>query len=438
MGILGGVVKLRQLVILLLAAPRYRRHMTKQNRQEPAISPKKAAKILARREYAGPAFLSGAFRPFFLGASVWAVVSIAYWLGQYNGWLDAPEGILGRDWHIHEMLFGFAGAALAGFILTAVPNWTGRLPVRGWRLGGLAALWLLGRLVMLSGMPMLMLLDVVFLFVLAGVIAREIIGGRNKRNLVVVGMITLMATANLLTHLERLGMFGLDGHSWRFALAVLLSLLSLIGGRVTPSFTRNVLAKQNIAHMGDKAIQPKMPAKPGGKTDIIVMLFAAVSLMVWVFLPDHKMTGILLCLAGVGQAFRLFRWQGLQVLNQSIIVVLHIAYAWLAFGLWLLGLSILWDGLLAADAIHGLTIGAVGIMIAAMMSRASFGHSGLPMQAGWALSTVYVLVGVAVLLRLFAAFLPAQLMVNLAGLAWIAAFTLFSVVFMPLYFKKRR
>lgn len=233
-------------------------------------------------------------------------------------------------------------------------------------------------------------------------------------------------------------MFNMDGHSWRFALAVLLSLLSLIGGRVTPSFTRNVLAKQNVGDMGGKAIQPKMPAKPGGNIDKAVMVFSAVSLLVWVFLPDHKMTGILLCTSGMGQAFRLFRWQGLQVLNQSIIIVLHIAYLWLAFGLWLLGLSILWDGLLASDAIHGLTIGAVGIMIAAMMSRASFGHSGLPMQAGWALSTVYVLVGFAVLLRLAAAFVSAQLMVNFAGLTWIAAFTLFVVVFMPLYFKKRK
>ena len=412
--------------------------MTKQNKQEPVSSPEKVEKILARREYAGPAFLSGAFRPFFLGASVWAVVSIAYWLALYNGWTEAPDGIHGRDWHIHEMLFGFAGAALAGFILTAVPNWTGRLPVRGWPLGGLASLWLMGRLVMLSGMPMLMLLDVVFLFVLAGVVAREIIGGRNKRNLLVAGMITLMATANLLTHLERLEMLGLDGHSWRFALAVLLSLLSLIGGRVTPSFTRNLLARQNLANMEGKAIQSKMPAKTGGKIDKTVMLFSAVTLAIWVFLPEHKVTGILLCFAGLGQTVRLSRWQGLQIINQSIIVVLHVAYAWLGLGLGLLGLSILWDGLLAADAIHGLTIGAVGTMIAAMMSRASFGHSGLPMKAGWALSTVYVLVAASVLFRLTAAFISAQMMVNLAGLTWIVAFTLFVAVFMPLYFKKRK
>ncbi|MCF6274861.1 MAG: NnrS family protein, partial [Robiginitomaculum sp.] len=370
--------------------------MTKHNRQDPAHSPEKAATILARQEYSGPAFLSGSFRPFFLGASVWAVVAIGYWLALYNGWLDAlgmASGVItGRDWHIHEMLFGFGGAALAGFILTAVPNWTGRLPVRGWPLGGLAALWLLGRLVMLSGISVLMLLDLVFLFALAAVVAREIIGGRNKRNLVVAGMITLMATANLLTHLERLDIFAMDGHSWRFALAVLLTLLSLIGGRVTPSFTRNLLAKQNSAHMKP----PKMPAKPGGKIDKIVMLFSALSLLVWVFAPTNTITGILLCLAGAGQLFRLSRWQGVQVMNQSIIVVLHIAYGWLGLGLILLGAAILWDGFLVSDAIHGLTIGAIGIMIAAMMSRASFGHSGLPMRAGWALTSVYALIGLAV------------------------------------------
>ncbi len=408
--------------------------MAQQSKPEPTLSPGKAAKILARRDYAGPAFLSGAFRPFFLGASVWAVVAIGYWLALYNGWMDTPEAITGRDWHIHEMLFGFGGAALAGFILTAVPNWTGRLPVRGWPLGGLAAIWLLGRLVMLSGQPVLMLLDVVFLFILSAVVAREIIGGRNKRNLVVVGMITLMATANLLTHLERVGLFAMDGHSWRFALAVLLTLLSLIGGRVTPSFTRNLLAKQNPA-LKEPA---KMPAKPGGKIDKIVMLFSALSLLVWVFAPTYFGTGILLCLAGLGQLFRLSRWQGFQVMHQSIIVVLHIAYAWLGLGLFLLGTAILWDGFLVSDAIHGLTIGAIGIMIAAMMSRASFGHSGLAMRAGWALTSVYALIGLAVILRLAAGFFAPQIMVTLSGLAWIAAFIIFAATFMPLYFKPRQ
>jgi len=404
--------------------------MTKQSKQEPTPS----AKILARREYAGPAFLSGAFRPFFLGASVWAVVSIAYWLAIYNGWVSAPDAISGRDWHIHEMLFGFVGAAVGGFILTAVPNWTGRLPVRGWPLGGLAALWLLGRIVMLSEIPMLMLLDIVFLFALAFVVAREIIGGRNKRNLVVAVMITLLAVANLLTHVERLQIVNMDGHSWRFTLAVLLSLLSLIGGRVTPSFTRNLLARQSVATMGP----PKMPAKPGGKIDKFVMVFSAISLLVWVFAPTHMGTGIALCLAGAAQLFRLSRWQGMQVINQSIIVVLHIAYAWIGLSLILLGASILSDRLLTSDAIHGLTIGAIGIMIAAMMSRASFGHSGLPMKAGWALTTVYGLVGLAVILRLGAAVWSPLTMINLAGLAWVLAFTLFVVFFLPLYFKARR
>ena len=397
--------------------------------QNKSSEPTPTASILARREYSGPAFLSGAFRPFFLGASVWAVVAIAYWLAQYNGWLAVPEALTGRDWHIHEMIFGFVAAALGGFILTAVPNWTGRLPVRGWPLGGLALLWLLGRFAMLSGHPVLMLVDTLFLFVLAAVVAREIIGGRNKRNLVVVGMIILIALANLWTHLERLEIVAQDGYGWRFGLAVLSSLLGLIGGRVTPSFTRNLLARQNAT---------KMPAQPGGKIDNIVMLFSALALLVWVFLPEHPATGVLLLLAGLGHGVRLSRWQGLQVAGQSIIVVLHIAYAWLAFGFGLLGLSILWDGLLAADAVHGLGIGAVGIMIAAMMSRASFGHSGLPTRAGWALSLVYLLIIVAVLLRLAASFWDAQTMINLSGLAWISGFALFVAVFMPLYFKKRR
>lgn len=416
--------------------------MVKHEPQESAAS----TRILARREYAGPAFLSGAYRPFFLGASVWAVIAIVHWLALYNGLISAPEAITGRDWHIHEMIFGFAGAALGGFILTAVPNWTGRLPVRGWPLGGLAFLWLIGRLAMLSGHSVLMLVDILFLFALAAVVAREIIGGRNKRNMVVAAMISLIALANLWTHLERLAVVPQDGYSWRFSLAVFLVLLSVIGGRVTPSFTRNLLARQNVASKDHKALQVKMPAKPGGKIDKAVMLFAALALLFWVFIPDHKITGTMLVLAGLGHMARLSRWQGLQVITQSIIIILHIAYAWLGLGFVLLGLSVLWDGLLASDAIHGLTIGAVGIMIAAMMSRASLGHSGLTMRAGRVLTSVYLLIGAAVLLRLAAGlaaglatgFLDRQIMVNLAGLAWIVGFALFALVFMPLYFKKRR
>ncbi len=406
------------------------RFMKRNKEQEPAPT----ASILARRQYSGPAFLSGAFRPFFLGASIWAVVGIAYWLALFNGLMSAPEALGGRDWHIHEMVFGFAGAAMGGFVLTAVPNWTGRLPVRGWPLGGLVLLWLTGRVAMLSGHPVLMLLDIVFLFVLAAVVAREIIGGRNKRNLVIVAMISLIALANLWTHLERLQIVTADGYGWHFALATLLSLLGLIGGRVTPSFTRNLLARQSMTN----TVPPKMPAKPGGKIDKAVILFAALSLLLWVFFPEHEITGMVLVLAGLGHAVRLARWQGLAVITQPIIVVLHIAYAWLALGFGLLGLSILWNGFFAADALHGLTIGAVGMMIAAIMSRASLGHSGLPLRAGWALSLVYLLVAVAAMLRLAAGFFAQQVLVNLSGLAWIAGFALFVTIFMPLYFKKRR
>jgi len=386
--------------------------------------------VLARRQYSGPAFLSGAFRPFFLGASVWAVVGIAYWLAQYNGFVSAPEALSGRDWHIHEMIFGFAGAAMGGFILTAVPNWTGRLPVRGWPLGGLALLWLMGRVAMLSGHPVLMLLDIVFLFVLATVVAREIIGGRNKRNLVVAGMISLMALANLWTHLK----LGVTRPPIRPSK---LSNTANANRQPEPS-AATISNRSKCVHKFASAIKLIMPAKPSGQIDKVVMLFAALALLLWVFFPVHKITGVALVLAGLGHAVRLARWQGLAVINQSIIVVLHIAYAWLALGFGLLGLSILWDGFLAADAIHALTIGAVGMMIAAMMSRASFGHSGLPMRAGWVLSLVYLLVGVAAVLRLAAGFFAQQTLVNLSGLAWSIGFALFVAVFMPLYFKKRR
>ena len=388
---------------------------------------------MRRRNYSGPAFLSGAFRPFFLAASVWGAASIGLWLYMLSG---APSlEMSGTDWHSHEMIFGFVSAALAGFILTAIPNWTGRLPVRGAPLAGLALLWLLGRLAILGGalfgLEWVALLDLLFPFALFFVVLREIVSGKNKRNFPVAILFGVLAFANVLFHAEEFTNIGLSGHGWRLGLGVVIMLISVISGRVVPSFTRNWLAKNGAAGQ-------RLPAQPSS-LDKTVLLLCAAALLAWVLFPDFLASGVLLMLAGAGQLVRLSRWRGLSTLRASIVFVLHIGYGWIGLGFILLGLSVLWSGFAGTAAIHGLTIGGVGTMIAAVMSRASLGHSGRTIKAGLGLSLVYIFISLGALARLLSGFLPDLYMalVYTSGGLWIAAFALYAALFLPLYFTPR-
>ena len=201
----------------------------------------------------GIALFKQGFRPFFLAAGLSAFVLVMNWVISLLGYVDIYSGFDPVDWHAHEMVFGMASAAIAGFLLTAVPNWTGRMPLQGWPLIGLFSLWLAGRIVMYSGSitspEVTAVIDVSFLIVLLGVLVREIVAGRNWRNLPITVVLGLLATANIFSHLEALGYAETDGMSYRMAIAVVISLIALIGGRVIPSFTRNWLSKQKSAQL---------------------------------------------------------------------------------------------------------------------------------------------------------------------------------------------
>lgn len=391
-----------------------------------------------RREYTGPAFLSGAFRPFFLAASVWAVVSIFVWVLIISGVGNFPSALVETSWHSHEMIFGFGGAALAGFILTAVPNWTGRLPVRGMPLAVLAGLWLLGRLSILAAaflnIQWIGLFDLPFLFALSFAVFREILSAKNKRNVPVAGLFGVFALANLIFHLEGFGVSGFDGHGWRLGLGATVVLIAVIGGRIVPSFTRNWLAKS--APRG--GAKPRLPVTPNALDKYIVIL-TGIALSAWTIAPEFIGSGLALILAGAGQLLRVSRWRGLSTLKSSIVFILHIGYAWIGLGLALLGTSIIWGGLISSNAIHALTIGAVGTMIAAVMSRASLGHAGRKIKAGLGLSSVYILISIAVCLRLATAPFPElySVWIMASGSAWMLAFAIFAALFFPLYLKPR-
>jgi uncharacterized protein involved in response to NO len=378
-----------------------------------------------RRDYAGPALLSYGFRPFFLAAALWAGLGVLLWLPQYYGAFALPTRLAPLDWHIHEMLFGYVAAAIAGFLLTAVPNWTGRLPINGAPLAALALLWLAGRLAMAVsaqiGETAAAAIDVAFLVVLAAVIAREVIAGKNWRNLRPLVILGVLIAGNIVFHLEVLATGAAD-YGVRLSIAAIVMLIALVGGRIVPSFTNNWLARNNPG---------RLPV-PFSRFDIVCMAAAALALVAWVAAPGHAVTGALLLLAGLLHAARLARWAGERTLRDRLVLVLHVAYGFVPAGFILLGLSVYWSAVPPSAGIHAWTAGAMSLMPLAVMTRASLGHTGRPLVASAGTQVVYAFAFVAAVLRIVAALVPAGVLLDLAGLAWLAAFGGFVVLFGPL------
>jgi uncharacterized protein involved in response to NO len=377
---------------------------------------------------------SAGFRPFFLLAGLWSAVAVPVWLYAYAAGLALPGALPAVIWHVHEMVFGFAFAAAAGFLLTAIPNWTGRLPLRGAPLAMLALLWLAGRAaVLLSshlGAAVAALIDLAFPVALMSVVARELVAGRNWRNLPMLAALALLFAGSLLVHLHALGLAytGLAGN--RLGVATLLMLIALVGGRIVPSFTRNWLAKHRPGG--------KMPA-PTGPPDLAALAAAFAALAAWVAAPEAVVTQWLALAAGLALGLRLSRWCGLATVREPLLFVLHAGYGWLAFGLLLLGVNGIAPFLPPGAALHALTVGAVGTMTLAVMTRATLGHSGRALEAGAATTLAYLLVSLGALLRLAAplageAFLALTLA---AGAAWSAAFLLFVATYGRLLMTER-
>ncbi|MFO1048477.1 MAG: NnrS family protein [Geminicoccaceae bacterium] len=378
-------------------------------------------------------FVQG-FRPFFLAAGIWAPMALAIWIAALAGGVMPPTGLPIVAWHPHELLFGYAGAVVAGFLLTAVPNWTGRLPVGGWRLLLLCLVWLAARLAGLTGGALspwpAVLLDPGFWLLLVAAMAREIMAGRNWRNLPVIALAGVLGLACLLSQLEALG-YASGPLGRRLGLAALWLLIGLIGGRVVPSFTRNWLAKRGAA---------ALPAH-FGRLDWLALVVLPAALAVWVALPDAAPAGALLALAGMVTLLRLARWRGLATTAEPLVTVLHLGYAWLGAGLLLLGLGILLPhsvGRLAT--LHALSAGAIGTMTLAIMTRATLGHTGRALAADRTTVAVYALVQAGALLRVVAPALPSpyEATLGLAALLWGGAFVLFVARYGPLLVEARR
>jgi len=389
------------------------------------------APIPRLRDYTGPALLSYGFRPFFLFGSLYAGLAILAWLPLFYGKLELSTAFAPRDWHIHEMLYGYLPAVITGFLLTAVPNWTGRMPLQGRPLLALILAWAAGRVAVTTsawiGWEAAAVIDNGFLLLVGIAMAREIVKGRNWRNLKVLIAIGVLAIGNIVFHVEAHALGSAD-YGIRFGIAATMTLIMLVGGRIIPSFTRNWLARENPG---------RLPAS-FGRFDVVSMITAGVALVMWTAAPEWSVTGAALIAAGVLQAVRLARWAGERTWRDRLVLILHVAYAFVPLGFVLVGLAAL--GVLQSGAgIHAWTGGAMGIMTLAVMSRASLGHTGRALAATASVQVLYMLAVAAAVTRVCAAIHPdwSSMLLHVAGGAWAAAFVGFALAYWTVFTRPR-
>ena len=400
------------------------------------VTPTRGEQMLALRRArmaAAPPFLRGGFRPFFFGGALWAAVAILLWMANLSWQLPLPSAFAPLSWHRHEMLFGFVGAILAGYLLTSVANWTGWLPVAGAELLLLFLLWALGRAAMLAsgwiGWLPAAIVDVGFYLVLGLAIAREVFAAR-RRDYSMLGPLLLLALANAVDHAEAAGLLPAEDRGIRAGLALVVLFISLVGGKLVPSFTRNWLAKQQV--------RAGLPGQPG-RYDRAAILATVLALAAWVAFPAAWPTAWLLLLAGVAQLVRLGRWRGWRVWREPGVLILHIGYLWIPLGLLLLGAALAFAWPPSTLAIHALAAGGMATMILAVMTRTALSQTGRPWPPARYTTPVYLLVSLGALLRLAAALWPGQLpgLLPLAALFWGGAFLWFVFGYRRIFFASR-
>lgn len=389
------------------------------------------APIPRLRAYEGPALFSYGFRPFFLFGSLYAGLAILAWLPMFYGELELSTAFAPRDWHIHEMLYGYLSAVVTGFLLTAVPNWTGRMPLQGRPLIVLVLIWVAGRVAVTTsawiGWQAAALIDVSFLIVVAAAMAREIIKGKNWRNLKVLIALSALTIGNIAFHVEA-NLTGAAEYGIRIGIAATMMLVMVIGGRIVPSFTRNWLSRQNPG---------RRPAS-FGTFDMVSMVGAGVALLAWIVLPAWRVTGVALIAAGFVQAIHMARWAGDRTWRDRLVLILHVAYAFVPLGFILTGLASL--GLIPTGAgIHAWTGGAMGGMTLAVMSRASLGHTGRALVASRMTQVLYLFIVITAVARIVAALLPdwTDALLHLAGAAWAVTFIGFALTYWNVFTRPR-
>lgn len=371
-----------------------------------------------RTAYEGPALFSYGFRPFFLSAILFALIVVPVWWLVWKGDVGLGGPFVPTDWHVHEMIFGYSAAVVTGFLFTAVPNWTGRLPTRGLSLAVLLALWAAGRLAVAGLTPFgpvgVAFTDQIFLLSVAAMIAREIIAGKNWRNLKVLVPVSLLWLANILFHVEAATQ-GSAGFARRLSIALVIFLVMLIGGRIVPSFTRNWLVQRGAV---------RLPVA-FNRFDMACMAGGAVALFFWVAVPNSLACAFLSAVAALLHLVRLGRWGGHATWRSPLLVMLHLSYLMVPFGF--ASVSGAAIGLVnPAVPAHVFGIGVIGGMTVAVMMRATMGHTGRALVAGPVLTIAFALVFLATFARVAGQGISVGAYdgIDLAAALWAVSFAL--------------
>ena len=372
------------------------------------------------------------FRPFFLLAAVFACVIVPQWIlvvagvAHPTGYLDAPS------WHAHEMVFGYAVAVIAGFLLTAVGNWTQRETVVGTPLLVLSALWAAGRAAMVlagalpRGLPALV--DLAFLPALIVVLARPIIAARNRRNIAMLGILGALFAANVVIHLDALGVMALGTarHARLVAIDVVLLVMLIIAGRVFPMFTRSAT--------GATSVRSSPPL------DVLTIAAMAALTLLDALVPERAATAAAAGAAGVLALARAARWGTRHTARDPLLWILHAGYGWLVVGLLLRALARLVPVIPGSLATHALTVGAIGSLTLGMMARVSLGHTGRRLIASRSTVGSFAAITTAAFARVAVPmFAPSWYLASLVAAAglWTLAFVLFLLAYVPVLLAPR-
>lgn len=377
------------------------------------------------------------FRPFFLMASLYASWSAVTWILLYTTPLSIPH--LWSDsaiWHAHEMIFGYTSAVIAGFLLTAVPNWTKVRPIRAWPLILLTLLWLAGRILMHAGATLpwvtVAIVDVLFLPVIGIILLKAVIKGRNTRNYVFFLILGLLTILNTLIHATIQGYtFWLNtSQALHASVFLIILMITVFGGRVIPIFTRNALkvAGTEVTITNIPALEKACPAS--------VAILACLTIS---GTTENSLTGCIAFLAGFLNLIRMSAWKGHRTLNMPIVWILHAGYSWISIGLITYGLALLAFPQLQLIALHILTIGGIGTTTLAMMTRVSLGHTGHQLKAAQAIVVAYLVLQTAVLIRIIGGlnFMDYSTSISLSGIMWSIAFGVFSIIYLPILLRPR-
>lgn len=379
--------------------------------------------------------LSGGFRLFFPGSAVVAALVVAIWLPWYLGLINVPTALPPLAWHQHELLFGFVPGVVAGFLLTAVPNWTGRPTIKGGALLAIFLLWVAGRIaISLSGFlgPMISVpIALSFLPVFAVVIARELAAAGNRRNYKIVVILVVLSLAQVIFHLE-LQHFGDVLLATRLALATIVLMISLVAGRIVPSFTGNWL----------KANKPGRLPTTFSRFDAAILVLSLFTLLCWTGVARasgdlQEPIGMLMFAAGLAHLLRQSRWCPDRTMREPLLWILHVGYLFVPIGFLLTGGAMLLEEPgLATAGVHAWTAGAIGIMTLAVMTRATRGHTGQALHAPWTtVLFIYLPILLSATVRIAAAVFPVQTqpLLSIAGGTWVLAFAAYAVLYAPLH-----